>query len=490
MFLDAKDAPIFAEACRKDPLLFAKVVWGRRRWAGQRRIRKALGMYAMIAIFSGNGVGKTSEIATYVIEDVVLNPGTRWTLTGPRLDSVVDNVFAEIRDLYFDAKRRGLDLGGEMQTEEWSFDERWDVKCMTADEPTAYQGRRGKARTKVLVDEAQAVLDATVWSSLDSLCACEDSQFVVSGNPLQTAGRFRELCTDSTQGFHPITIDSLDHPNYVTGKVVIPGVTKEWIERKRKLGERHPEWIARVRGRFPAASPDQLISEDWIRNGAALYAASLVAGATPRIVLPEMRGPRVGMDVSYGGDDLCVCSAIKDGVLVEQDEWGHETRTDISAGRLVGFAQRHGIKREDAWRVKVDVAAGGAGVVSECHRLGWAVEAVNFGEGPANDWPDVTADMELRNRRCELHWVAARLIENGDLIIPDDPHDADRFRRTKEDLLQPKYRYPNSVFTIEKKDDIKKRISRSPDHGDSIIIALANQTGGGCGLTRVRVRSW
>lgn len=483
MFGTPEQAAAFRAACKKDPLLFARKVWGRKRWEGQRRIRQALATFSLVVIFGGNGIGKTSELAAYIIEDVVLNPGTRWTLAGPKFKAIKKNIFGEIRSLYADALREGIDLGGRMNDAEWVLGERWDVEVMTADDPNAYQGRRGKRRTRVCIDEAQGDIDVSHWRALDSLTTAAGSQFVANGNPLTSGGYFRSIATDASLGWHPVQLSVLDHPNIKEGREVIPqGPTRQWVEQKRARGVKDPEYIARVEGRFPPSAPNQLISEDWIIAGARAYAAALIE-EIKRQVLADLRGIRIGMDVSYGGDDLCVVSALKDGVLVDQEEWGHETRTDVSAGRLLGFAQRQGVEKREAWRIKVDAAAGGAGVVSECQRLGWDVDPVNFGEGPAGDWPDITADMELRNRRCELHWVMARLVEEGAIVIPTDPENHDRYLRTRQDLLTPRYDYPNSVFTVEKKELIKKRIGHSPDHGDSIAIALSNTGSGGLGLT-------
>ena len=92
MFGTPEQAAAFRAACKRDPLLFARKVWGRKRWEGQRRIRQALATFSLVVIFGGNGIGKTSELAAYIIEDVVLNPGTRWTLAGPKFKAIKKNI--------------------------------------------------------------------------------------------------------------------------------------------------------------------------------------------------------------------------------------------------------------------------------------------------------------------------------------------------------------------------------------------------------------
>jgi len=470
--LDPRDLAEMKRRRKNDPLYFARVVWGRQRWSAQRAMRIALATFSFVVIFSANGVGKTSELAAWIIEDVVCNPGTRFTLVGPKFDNVKDGLFAEIRDLYFAARKRGIDLGGDMQTEQWKLGERWDVACAAAETPSSFQGRRGRTRTKVVIDEAQGDIHPDHWDALESLLTGEGSQFVASGNPITTGGRFREIATDASKGWHRISISALDHPNYMQRRRVIPGPSYEDIERKRKAwGENDPRWISRVGGRFPSAAADQLISGEWI----ARWADALKRGEK-REGIPELKGRRAGVDLARQGDDKCVLLVLEDGVVIHREEWEHARLTE-SGQRIRAAAIRFEIPH---WNLKLDVTGTGAGAADELARVGMPPDEVNFGEGQAGDWPELTAEMEIKNRRCELHWIAARLIERGHVVIPEE------YGQLRYELTQPRYKFPNSIFTVEPKDELKKRLGRSPDDSDALITALSNASNGGCGVTRVR----
>src|SRR5690606_20656121 len=128
------------------------------------------------------------------------------------------------------------------------------------------------------------------WDALLSLMTQEGSQFGASGNPITSGGRFREIATNHALGWHVISLSALDHPNIRQGREVLPGPSVEDLERKRvNWTETDPRWIARVLGRFPPASADQLVNEDWFARGCQRLAAP------GRQVIPELKGRRIGV---------------------------------------------------------------------------------------------------------------------------------------------------------------------------------------------------
>lgn len=450
---------------RTHPLWFGRVVLGRKRWHRQMELRRKLATQSKVLVYSANGVGKTFELGGFVIEYVLSKPGSRVICSGPKFEGIRRGLWQEVRRAFFSA---AVPLPGRMGEHDWVLDDGWDASVATADQPSGLQSQRGQ-RTCVIIDEAQGFDSRDMWDALASLCTGAESLIVASGNPLSTSGRFAEAAHDPALGWQVMQIDGLEHPNVVEGREVIPGsITREWIaDRLKDWGsEQDPRYLARVRGRFPEQGTNQLISAAWFD-----------AAHKP---VPELAGPRIGLDVARFGDDKCVLVVLADGLLVHEESWGH-TALHETAARLIAAAKQWQVP---AWRVKVDVTGLGAGVVDECARVGLAVDAVDFGAGPQGDWPELTSGMDIKNRRAELHWIGARLIERGAVSIPKQ-HAAAR-----HDLAQPRFEFPNGVFRIEEKEKIKARIGHSPDHGDAVLIALSNVGNAGCGVTRVRMRQW
>lgn len=103
-------------------------------------------------------------------------------------------------------------------------------------------------------------------------------------------------------------------------------------------------------------------------------------------------------------------------------------------------------------------AGGGQGVIDRLRQLGHEIIEVNFGGKPS--------DPAYVNKRTQM-WYEMREWLRGGGAIPDDA-------MLKQDLAAPIYWYDqNNRIVLEPKDDVKKRIQRSPDLGDALALTFA-----------------
>lgn len=128
------------------------------------------------------------------------------------------------------------------------------------------------------------------------------------------------------------------------------------------------------------------------------------------------------------------------------------------------------------------IAAGGEEPVINLDLVGWGASAydhlageknypqligTNFGEG-ADDRRDKTGRLQFANMRAWAYWNMREALDpaNGhNLCLPDDDE-------LLADLTSPRWRQqPTGKIIIESKDDIKKRIGRSTDCGDAVVLA-------------------
>ena len=73
------------------------------------------------------------------------------------------------------------------------------------------------------------------------------------------------------------------------------------------------------------------------------------------------------------------------------------------------------------------------------------------------------------NARAEAHWTLRKLLEDGQIALPDDD-------LLREELAQVRWLLtPSGHIKIEPKDDLKARIGRSPDRLDAIAMAFSVQ---------------
>ena len=70
-----------------------------------------------------------------------------------------------------------------------------------------------------------------------------------------------------------------------------------------------------------------------------------------------------------------------------------------------------------------------------------------------------------------MWWRLREILEPGsgrNLVLPDD-------RELLGDLCAPRYKETTQGIQIESKDDIRKRLGRSTDCGDALVMALHEQ---------------
>jgi hypothetical protein len=115
--------------------------------------------------------------------------------------------------------------------------------------------------------------------------------------------------------------------------------------------------------------------------------------------------------------------------------------------------------------VNIDSGGVGASAFDISRGLGLRVVGINFGAG--SDARDKTGSFGFMNLRAEMYWrfreALAPEAEEPIALPPDGELEAD--------LAAPKWTMRLSGVQVESKDDIKKRIGRSPDRADAVVLA-------------------
>lgn len=433
--------PDRVEWFREDWTRFPKHVLGVNQWEGQQRVFRAIQQHPMVAVKSGHKVGKTHLVGSLVLTFASLHPYSRVLTTANTFDQVRQNVWGEVRDQH---RASRVPLGGELLLTEWKIAPKWEALGISTNNPDSFQGKHAPGGTLIIFDECQGI-DLDIWKAAKSMVQ-GNCRWLVIANPTQTSGPFFDAC--HSPEWHVETLSCLDHPNIIAGKKVMPGVTPDFIKR---YDEGSPEWFARVCGEFPDVDDFSLISLKLLRESEGIE--------------PIEEGIHLGVDIARFGGDENVLVKLEDRHVVAVESWrGQDTMQ--TTGRILNAMTRWKVPAEN---VHLDVIGIGAGVVDRLREQGHLVDAVNFAEAPVGDWRGVTSrDDKFKNRRAELYWVAKELLKQKALSIPS------KFRRIQVDLTAPTYSWDSAGrIQIEKKEDIKKRLGRSPDYGDALIYALS-----------------
>ena len=108
-----------------------------------------------------------------------------------------------------------------------------------------------------------------------------------------------------------------------------------------------------------------------------------------------------------------------------------------------------------------DTGGWGGSWIDQLRHLGYKPIGVQYAGKPI--------DQGFFNKRSEMWWAAAEAVKNG-VQLPDSP-------QLRDDLVTPLYYHKGDRLILESKDDIKARLGRSPDFGDSYVQTYAFPVG-------------
>lgn len=198
---------------------------------------------------------------------------------------------------------------------------------------------------------------------------------------------------------------------------------------------------------------NQVISPEWLDD------------AAKRVRLRDPFKEYLVCDPARFGDDETVIMHFKDMDVHNKIVLPHCRTTELSS-RLARESIQAGRIPVVVESVGSDV---GAGVIDEL--VGMGVHVIQFNPAEAAD--KVNGARVYYNRRAEAWWYAAKVLSSG--VIDEKNQIAITTKldqTTREQLTQPTYEFRGQVLLVEEKAAIKKRLGRSPDHGDCYVIGL------------------
>lgn len=177
----------------------------------------------------------------------------------------------------------------------------------------------------------------------------------------------------------------------------------------------------------------------------------------------------IGVDVARGGKDK-TCFAPLFGNFYEPviDYPGKVTKTGGDVVTLLEktiekYSDEDGIKHDPDRRI--DVIGVGSAVADNLRDNRKEYTPVNFAEGSMET--DKSGELKLANKRTESYWKFREALdpEDGDdICLPPD-------NDLRNDLRSARYKVTTRGIMVYSKDEIRKQLKRSPDKGDSVILA-------------------
>jgi len=163
----------------------------------------------------------------------------------------------------------------------------------------------------------------------------------------------------------------------------------------------------------------------------------------------------VSVDPSQGGDE-CVIYAMENYRIIDKlILQGVEFRDTMKvAGHVAVFAKKNIIEH-----IAIDSIGIGAGIADRLRELGFQVFYVQSA--------DRSGIAQYSNKRAEMYAYVSDMVREKRIPYPADEEAAKQLASVHYKVLG-----SNGQIALEKKDEVKKRIGRSPDRGDCYVYGI------------------
>lgn len=447
----AAGRPLTAEQ-KRDPVVFATEVCGLRLWKRQREFLEAVRDHDRVTVTSGHKTGKSTSFAVlawWFTCDPDGRPGARVPMTSASARQVKKILWREIRALWRRAAKRGYQLGPEPALDPETgvqWDDGREVFGFTARDPEKAAGTSG-AWLLFLLDEASGIPEE-IFEAIEGNRA-GGAKVVLASNPTQQSGEFYESHHAKRRFYRALEISSEEA---AAVELPIPGLaSRAWIEEKREeWGEESPLYLVRVKGRFAPQATDAVI-------GLGLVLDAVERGREDH---SESDAPLcVGFDVARFGDDETMLAPRRGKRIFPLIALAAGDGPDTAARAMVALEDAALLKVGEVPRFIVDANGVGASVYDALARRA-DCEAIAVNTAVAAAEPE-----NYTNLRAELHFAFKRWLREGG-VLPDDG-------RLQSELVAPKYSIATgNRIKVESKDEIRKRLRRSPDRADAAMLSV------------------
>jgi hypothetical protein len=490
----------------QDPVAWGEDILGEYYWSKQREIMESVRDNRYTAVQSCHDAGKSfiaARIAAWWLD--CHEPGEAFIVTtAPTAAQVYAILWREITKAHTKGELMGRIVSSGYPQWKLPSGELVGYGRKPADyEQSAFQGIHARY-VLVVMDEACGI-DRNLFDAVDSLATNQDARVLAIGNPDDPASHFAHVCKPKS-GWNSIRIDGLRTPNITLEQIRqtycaecegrpkllqalldeegiepntedVPELVRPMLLSPLWIEERLHRWVgrpgpgeslvsktatsalftAKVRGVFPDTTAAGVIPLGWAQKAVDRWNDWKALGK------PPMPGRRViGVDVAREGEDQ-TCLYVREGVVPTSIERysGKDTMETTGLVRAkLNYPQSMAV---------VDVIGIGAGVVDRLREQRQAVVAFNASHN-AGDRTDHTGSFHFNNNRSAAWWNLREMLDPSQpggvrLMLPDD-------EQLLADLTTPRWRlHSGGKLIVESKDEIRKRLGRSPDAGDACVMA-------------------
>jgi hypothetical protein len=444
-----------------DPVAFARdcINWpvGARLESYQADVLQLLAADHRVAVRSPHGVGKTTTEALTLLWFAITRDaaGIDWksVTTAGAWRQLERYLWPEIhlwaRRLRWDRLgRSSLNERNELLTLSLNL-RNGQAFAVASNDPSLIEGAHAESLL-VIYDESKSI-DPEIFDAIEGAFSGPGETLALAcSTPGSPAGRFYDIHARKPG------LDDWSTRAITLDEAIASGrVSSSWAEQRGKQwGTTSALYLNRVKGEFATSDEDGVIPLAWVE------------AANERFLTlqdqPDGFGPctHVGVDVARSGADK-TCLALRNGDIISELRTFVHGDTMQTTGRVAALLRAH----PNASAV-VDVIGIGAGVFDSLREQGLKPSAFNAA-GKA-DGHDRSGELGFLNLRAEAWWRLREALDpafGATLALPPDD-------QLIADLTTPKYTETSrGLIQIEAKDELRKRLGRSTDSADAVVMA-------------------
>lgn len=426
---------------------------------------KHLPIKRRVSIRGPHGLGKTALAALVILWFATTRDGTDWKCVTtasawrqltkylwPEIHKWVRRIrWEKIGRMPFKQGVELLDLSMKLHTGE--------AFAVASDNSDLIEGAHADHLLYVF-DEAKAI-PVDTWDAAEGAFSIGNCMALAISTPGEPQGRFYDI-----QRRAPGYQDWWTRAVTKDESIAAGRMDKKWAEaRKKQWGEGSAVYINRVLGNFAASDEDGLIPLSAIERANARWQA-MTDAAEDRgdEIWGELLG--IGCDVGRGGDFTVVSRLHKNNTIKSLERSRSRNLMEIT-GVLAGILKRH----VDC-KVVLDIVGIGAGVYDKLREDDEnELRLIPFNAGTKTELTDESGEIGFADLRSAGWWNLREMLLDPDVQVALPPDD-----QLTGDLTAPRHKMTSGgKIKVESKDEIKKRIGRSTDDGDAVMMALIMQ---------------
>lgn len=427
---------------RDEPVLFVEEILKATPDPWQAEMLNALKTHGRVAVRSGHGVGKSCAQSWAALWFMFTRPYSKIICTAPTLHQLHDILWSELSKWL---KRSELLSEFFEYTKTKIFFKQaaaeWFAVARTAARPENLAGFHADNLLFIL-DEASGIDEAIFETVLGALTGAENKLLMCS-NPTRNSGFFKRAFFEEREQYHVMKISSLESHR----------VSVEYAQKLIKAyGEDSDVVRVRVLGEFPTGESDTLISLEHIESAMErekTYSGDLIFGA----------------DIARQGSDFTAIATRIGNDLIRLDKWkSADLMTTVGKILSIISSQMKKFNKSKA-QIRIDDDGLGAGVTDRLREVfrekGLKITVFACHNGGKS------RDPRFVNFVTESYFALRDRLQNGEITLISDDQLAAELSTRKFSLTS------SDKLILERKEEFKKRIKRSPDSADAVALAFA-----------------